>query len=213
MPNKNQQPKASSKAETMQRILDAARIEFADKGLDKTHIQAVAEAAGVTKQLIYHYYLSKENLFACVLDESSYLVMTAMADIDVEHLPPPEALRSMIYQMFEMFRADPTLASLATEGIRYHENHDTPRNRMIDIGPVLTEKMTRIIERGIEESLFHNQVQPNYIFATAALMISGTFTSRYLISAVGGFDPTSSDVLSKWKTHIADLILNALGKR
>jgi|TARA_E500000305_G_scaffold75550_1_gene61259 AcrR family transcriptional regulator len=213
MPNKSQQPKSSGKVETMQRILDAARVEFADKGLDKTHIQAVAEAAGVTKQLIYHYYLSKDNLFACVLDESSYHAMTAMAEIDVEHLPPREALRSMIYQMFELFKEDPTLASLATEGIRYHDHHDTPRNRMIDIGPVLTAKMTDIIERGIDDALFHDQMQANYIFATAALMISGTFTSRYLISAVGGFDPTASDVPVSWKTHIADLIINALEKR
>mgnify|MGYP003625908452 CR=1 FL=1 len=213
MTDKPQQPKSSSKVETMQRILDAARVEFADKGLDKTHIQAVAEAAGVTKQLIYHYYLSKDNLFACVLDESSYHAMTAMAQIDVEHLSPREGLRSMIYQMFDMFEQDPTLASLATEGIRYHDHHDTPRNRMIDIGPVLTAKMTAIIERGVEEDLFHDRMQPNYIFATVALMISGTFTSRYLISAVGGFDPTASDAQLSWKTHIADLILNALEKR
>ena len=84
---------------------------------------------------------------------------------------------------------------------------------MIDIGPVLTKKMTGIIERGIDENLFHNHMQPNYVFATAALMISGTFTSRYLISAVGGFDPTASDLTISWKTHIADLILNALEKR
>lgn len=213
MPERNQQRKPSSKVKTMQRILDAARTEFADKGLDKAHIQAIAESAGVTKQLIYHYYLSKENLFACVLDESSYHAMTGMAQIDVEHLPPRDALRSMIYQMFDLFKEDPTLASLATEGLRYHDHHETPRNRMIDIGPLLTRKMTDIIERGIDEGLFHDHMKPNYIFATAALMISGTFTGRYLVTAVSGFDPTESDISGGWKTHIADLILNALEAR
>ncbi|MBR9909217.1 MAG: TetR/AcrR family transcriptional regulator [Gammaproteobacteria bacterium] len=212
MTKKVQQTKSSSKVETMQRILDAARAEFADKGLDKAHIQSIAEAAGVTKQLIYHYYLSKDNLFACVLDESSYHAMTELAQLDLEHLPPREAMRSMLYQMFDQFKQDPALASLATEGIRYHDNHDTPRNRVLDMGPLLTVKMTDIIQRGVDEGLFHDRMPPNYVFATAALMISGTFTSRYLISAVGGFDPTDNEAPLSWKTYIADLILNALEK-
>ncbi len=47
--------KKSSKIETLQRILIAARSEFAEKGIAKARIESIAATACVTKQLIYHY--------------------------------------------------------------------------------------------------------------------------------------------------------------
>ena len=214
-PQSNTLPKSSGKVETLRRILAAAREEFADKGLDKAHIQAIAESAGVTKQLIYHYYQNKENLFACVLDESSDLAMSELSALDLDHLPPTEALRTMIYHMFDQFKDDPDLGALATEGIRYHDSHDTPRNRFTDLGPALTVKMSSIIQRGIEGDVFKPGLEPNYIFATAGLMISGAFTNRYLLSTLGDFDPTISDnnETQSWKKFTVDLILAALEKQ
>jgi TetR/AcrR family transcriptional regulator len=49
------------------RLIDAALIEFAEFGPAATRIDAIAERAGVNKQLIYHYFGSKEGLWNQVL--------------------------------------------------------------------------------------------------------------------------------------------------
>jgi TetR/AcrR family transcriptional regulator len=49
------------------RLIDAALIEFAQHGPAATRIDAIAERAGVNKQLIYHYFGSKEGLWNEVL--------------------------------------------------------------------------------------------------------------------------------------------------
>lgn len=54
---------------TRQRILDAAVIEFADYGIAGARVDRIAAAAGSNKQLIYHYFGSKEGLFRAVLDQ------------------------------------------------------------------------------------------------------------------------------------------------
>ncbi|QLL10204.1 TetR/AcrR family transcriptional regulator [Mycobacterium vicinigordonae] len=41
---------------------------FADKGIDKTSIRAVAAAAGVDSALVHHYFGTKERLFAAAVD-------------------------------------------------------------------------------------------------------------------------------------------------
>ena len=61
----------SRKRATLARLLKEARLAFSEKGLAGARVDDIARAAGVTKQLVYHYFQSKEQLFASVLDESA----------------------------------------------------------------------------------------------------------------------------------------------
>jgi TetR/AcrR family transcriptional regulator len=57
------QPDASRKA-----ILKAALAEFSQQGLAGARVDAIAEAAGVNKALLYYYFHDKEGLYAATLD-------------------------------------------------------------------------------------------------------------------------------------------------
>src|SRR5690348_16451342 len=48
-------------------ILNAAEEVFAEHGFDGARIDAIAEAAGYNKSLIFHYYGDKLGLYAAVL--------------------------------------------------------------------------------------------------------------------------------------------------
>ena len=65
------QPEASRNA-----ILKAALIEFAQEGLSGARVDAIAEAAGVNKALLYYYFHDKDALYGAVLEEffSRFLV-------------------------------------------------------------------------------------------------------------------------------------------
>ncbi|WP_329406604.1 TetR family transcriptional regulator [Nocardia vinacea] len=49
-------------------ILAAARARFAEIGFDKTSIRAVAGDAGVDPALVHHYFGTKQQLFAAVIE-------------------------------------------------------------------------------------------------------------------------------------------------
>src|SRR6476469_5167179 len=53
----------AKRARTAQRILDAARQEFATRGFDGTTIRGIAGAAGVDASLVMQHYGSKAALF------------------------------------------------------------------------------------------------------------------------------------------------------
>jgi len=54
----------TSRAEsTRQKILDAARVEFSDKGLHGARVDVIAERSGANKERIYAYFGGKEQLF------------------------------------------------------------------------------------------------------------------------------------------------------
>jgi AcrR family transcriptional regulator len=50
------------------RILEAAQEIFGRFGLKKTSMADIAQAAGMGKASIYHYFASKEHLFAAVIE-------------------------------------------------------------------------------------------------------------------------------------------------
>ncbi|MFI5716840.1 TetR family transcriptional regulator [Nocardia sp. NPDC051750] len=53
---------------TRDAILAAARERFAQTGFDKTSIRAVAADAGVDPALVHHYFGTKQQLFAAVVE-------------------------------------------------------------------------------------------------------------------------------------------------
>ncbi|GHF63426.1 TetR family transcriptional regulator [Streptomyces mashuensis] len=51
-----------------ERILTAARAEFAAHGYDKTSIRGIAKAAAVDPALVHHYFGPKEEIFAAAVE-------------------------------------------------------------------------------------------------------------------------------------------------
>ena len=46
----------------------AALVEFAREGLAGARVDAIAEAAGVNKALLYYYFHDKETLYGAILE-------------------------------------------------------------------------------------------------------------------------------------------------
>lgn len=56
------------KTDTRDRIVKAAGKLFYAEGIGRVSVDAVAEAAGVTKRTLYYHFTSKDNLVAAYLD-------------------------------------------------------------------------------------------------------------------------------------------------
>jgi AcrR family transcriptional regulator len=206
---------ASPKRDTIARVLKAARQEFSDKGLAGARVDDIARAAGVTKQLVYHYFASKERLFACVLDESADKITSELLALELDHLPPPEALRTLLHHAFDQYRDDPALGALATQGLGYHEDHASDRSRFPDLAPALSAQMAHLLQRGVASGHFRAQVDARLFHAAAALVTTGGFTNHYTVSAVAGVDTVSPQGMAVWREFSINFVLSAvlLGER
>jgi TetR/AcrR family transcriptional regulator len=85
---------------TRQRILKAARREFAAKGFAGARVDAIASFAAVNKRMLYHYFGNKEALFRAMLRQkiADRLDLIASAPDDSAELLP---------FLFERVRQDP----------------------------------------------------------------------------------------------------------
>jgi AcrR family transcriptional regulator len=69
--------------ERRQRLIAVGRELFADRPVDDVSVEEIAEAAGISKGLLYHYFRSKRGFHLAVL-ESAAAEMLALSDAAAE---------------------------------------------------------------------------------------------------------------------------------
>lgn len=73
--------------ETRSLILDTALAQFAEHGFDGTSIRRIAEAAGISLGLLYHYFPSKEAVLQELFQRSIFLIQGCFMEAMLEAYP------------------------------------------------------------------------------------------------------------------------------
>ena len=78
------------------RILAAAIAEFASRGFKGASMDAIAARTNTTRALINYYFRSKEQLYLAVLERVYAEIREAEKELDLDHLPPVQAIRRIV---------------------------------------------------------------------------------------------------------------------
>jgi TetR/AcrR family transcriptional regulator len=91
--------------ETMERIIMAAKREFAEKGFDGARMGAIAKKAEANQALIHYYFQSKENLYEQVLRRIFGVQQKTqiIGYLDKYTLTPSERLYMQIYFLVNLY--------------------------------------------------------------------------------------------------------------
>ena len=138
-----------------EQILDVSVQVFARNGFHSTSMNDVAEAAGVTKQLVYHYYQSKEELYSIVLDRVSDEVRAMLDDPDYDRLSPPDAVRVMIQRIIQAYRERPYIVGMTVDQDLHKGEHISRRSNYIpSLQRFVIERIAPLLERGVAQGHF-----------------------------------------------------------
>ena len=92
-------------------ILDAAVAEFSSHGYHGARIERIAASGNVNKQLIFHYFGSKDGLYEAVVTE----LFPATSVFDGRGTTPLESVGTCIAAIAERLRANPGAALIMVE--------------------------------------------------------------------------------------------------
>ena len=93
-------------ANRREQIIDAAMLVFAQKGFDKATNKDIANQAGITPGLIYHYFQSKDELLRAAVEQHSPLHVVHPQPADLLKLAPEAFLRFMAHQILTTFEEE-----------------------------------------------------------------------------------------------------------
>jgi AcrR family transcriptional regulator len=75
-------------------LLDVARTVFAERGFHPTSMNDIAEAAGVTKPVLYQHFRSKRQLYLVLLDDVGGQLLSAIGEATSKASGPREQVEA-----------------------------------------------------------------------------------------------------------------------
>jgi AcrR family transcriptional regulator len=177
-------PRIRDAEATMARILDAAKREFAKKGLGGARVDAIAEKARANKRMIYHYFGSKDQLFQKVIESAYVDIRTAEQNLNLDHLKPKEALERLIRFTWEYYLKNPEFITLVNSE-NLHRGKHLKNSEIVKVySRRFVSMVKKIIDRGVETGEFRNDIDSVQLNITIAAIGYYYLTNRFTGSIV-----------------------------
>ncbi len=128
-------------------LLVVATRVFAEDGYSGARVDEIAEQTRTTKRMIYYYFGGKEQLYLAVLDSAYRGIREAEQRLDVRHLDPVEAIRSLAELTYDHHVSHPEFIRLVSiENIHqgsFIKQLDSLRTTVAPAVTVLDEVLSR----------------------------------------------------------------------
>ena len=192
------------------KILDAARIEFVSNGLNGARVDRIAEQSGVNKNLIYHYFGSKDELYLAVLERIYSDLRAKQQDEDLRDLPPVEGMKRLVSSTFDHFVDTPDLIRLMSiENIHYAQN----LKRSNTIKPLyrgLLDTIQILLKRGQTEGVFRAYVDAVDLYMSISGLAYFFLSNQHTLSWLLDRDLAARRRVLKRRQHVVEMVLSYL---
>jgi AcrR family transcriptional regulator len=194
----------------MRRILTAAAEEFAAHGISGAQMIRIAENASVSKQLVYHYFSSKEDIHTAVLEDIAKLTMEDHLRVNYDGMAPDEAVKAFLFQIFDSLEKNPLITPLTLSENMNRGLHISYKSEFRRMMPVIKERLNAILIRGKKARMFREDVDPTLFFAACLMLTEGCFLAGNVMSTFLSIDLMSPEGRKIWREYAAKFVLDYL---
>ena len=204
------EPKRRDPAATRKKLLTAARREFADSGLAGARVDEIAARAGVNKQLVYHYFGDKDALYLAVLEWVYEEIRAQERKLNLEGLPPQQAIKRLIEASFDHLAAHPDFIVLLNDENRGGARHVRGSRKLEAMHSPLVSMVSAILSEGVRAGVFRKGVNPVHLYISIAGLSYFYFSNTPTLSAIFGKDLSSPTARKARRKHVVDLVMQSL---
>lgn len=182
---------------TKQRILEAAKKDFAKNGLGGARVDVIAEKAKANKRMIYHYFGSKDGLFQTVIENAYVDIRTAEQKLDLDSLEPKAALERLVRFTWDYYLRNPEFITLINSENLHRAKHLKKSLVVKDISRKFVNMVASIIDRGVAAGVFRTGVDPVQLNITIAAIGYYYLTNRFTGSIIFERDLMTKEALEE----------------
>ena len=161
-------------------------MEFAANGLAGTRVEAIAERAEINKRMIYQYFGNKELLYQAVIEKVYRDVWEAEAALNLDQLPPREALVALVTFVWNYYLEHPEFITILNSENQLKAVH-FKKSRILREGAVNSQPLVdNILQRGEADGTFRAGIDPIQLSLTITSICYYYFTNQATSSIVYG---------------------------
>ena len=157
--------------------------------------------------MIYYYFGSKRDLYIAVLKNEYRKIREAEQSLDLDHLPPIEALREYTESAFNYYRNNEQFVHLVNlENVMKGRHIDSSKSFRALNSPII-ETLRRILKRGASQRIFRSGIDPIDLHLTISSLGFFYISNRHTFGAIFSYDMTSPWASERRKKIIVDIVL------
>jgi len=198
---------------TQQALLAAAEAEFASKGLAGGRVDVIAEQADANKRMLYYYFGSKEDLYLAVLERAYGAMRQAERELNLTHLEPLAAIKTLVEFKFDYYQKNPTIISLLA-GENMHGARFLKRSRKLrDMHLSLVDVIRKVLAAGEKAGQIRPGIDPLHLYVSMSALSYFYFSNSATLAAAFG-RPLSSPAEQKLRrAHAVEVIVSYVTAR
>ena len=188
-------------------ILAVATREFAEKGLAGARIDVITEAMRTSKRMIYYYFGSKEGLYVRVLEEAYRRIRAIEADLQLDDLPPEDALRKLVGFTVDYQRANPDFIRLVMNENIHRGEYLAQSQAIQGLNVPAIEGLRRVYERGVKAGRFRVGIDPVDLHMSISALSFFNVANRHTFSLIFQRDLESSVAQIARRDSIIEMVV------
>ncbi|MCB0607302.1 MAG: TetR/AcrR family transcriptional regulator [Lewinella sp.] len=179
--------KGEQELSTEERIKEAAKKLFTQKGFEATKTRDIAEASGINLALLNYYFRSKKKLFELVMKENIQLFLGVIVEhFENKNLSFEEKVAFVADHYIDMLLENPDLPSFVQQHIKTRpapgEEAKGPAAQKIQL---IRKYFIEDFEAGVKKGIYKD-VHPMHVMANLMGLIIWPFTSTTMLMAKAG---------------------------
>src|SRR5215475_1655686 len=200
-------PRKRNAERSRQLILETALKHFAAKGYDGARIDDIVAETNLSKNLLYHYFGSKEELFVAVLETVYERFRGRHGDTSIADLPPIEALRHLVDETARALLTTPEIISILNTENLYRAAHIKKSKKIRSIYDPLFIDLNRVLEKGKATGEFRGNIDAVQLYISLSSLIYHYLSNGHTLSVVLKQDLMTKASLATRIKHVADMVL------
>jgi TetR/AcrR family transcriptional regulator len=194
-------------------LLASARAAFAAKGLMGARVDEIARHAGLNKQLVYHYFGSKDDLYRAVLERVYGEIREQERRLSLADLPPDEAMAKLVLFSFDYLAAHPEFIALLNDENAQGARHLQRSRRVHEMHSPLIVLLRETLRQGAAAGLFRDDMEALQLYVSIAGLAYFYFSNNRTLSAIFGRDLASPRAIAARRRHVLDFVMAALAPK
>jgi len=197
---------------TRRNIIDVATKEFARRGLSGARIDEIAAKTKCSKRMIYYYFDSKEGLYLRVLEAAYAKVRAFEASLELDDLPPTQALERLVRFTFDHHNNNEDFIRLVMIENIHHGKYLAQSSSIQDLNLGAIDSVRRLLDRGVRAGIFRAGIDPVELHWKISALCFFNVSNRATFSRIFQIDPESKETVESTRDSVVEMILRYVEK-
>ena len=192
---------------TKEKIIQAAKSVFHQKGFDGARMQEIADQCGINKALLHYHFKNKETLFRAVFLGAMVEIFPAILHMLNEERPLRDKIPNVVSLYINKIADNPQLPRFVLNELSQNPQVILETIQAIDVKPTrFIEQVNREVELG---NLEHTE--PFQIISDIISLCAFPFIAKPMLQLLSGMNEADfKRFIENRKAHVSELLIRGL---